>query len=339
MTQTGKQRLVAGATIDGRYRIDRVVGRWRIGTAFAVQDLQEEGERTLLTLETHPERVPDYARWVREAVRRAPSLPRDLLSPRAGGVDEGLAYLVLDTIRGTPLLQAVRADGPFDERRSAEVTERLARMLSQAHQAEHFVGGLRPTTVLLDPEGDDPNRPSVLDLGLARGLASFVIDPPAPASAYLAPDARPGGPPTAADDVFAVGALLSFMFTGQKPPAIDPHEGGRVAIPPSWIRKDVPLAAYLDPVVLKAMAPRATDRHPDLEALADALTALHEVFELSPAAREMLGLPTPEPATGFRHDVTSPFLLHEFLGLPAGPRGTEGEVLETLSLDDIEEDD
>ncbi len=332
-----KTRLTVGMTVDGRYRITRILGRWRIGTAFEVNDVQADELRTLLTLDLVAGRGHQYLRWVRREGARARTMPTDLLLPLGGGcLEPTLAYLVTGPFRGSSMLQVIRNGGPFDERKAARVGERLARLVAAAHHAGLYIGGLRPTTILLDPGDDDETRPSVFDLGLARGLSDFINDAPAAAAAYQAPDRDPEGAPDAAGDVFATGALLYYMLTGQKPPAIKPNAGA-LAQPPSWTRRDAPLAAYLDPVVLKAMAPRARERHSTLDDLASALKALGEVFGLSPAAREMLGLPTPEPIAGFAREATNPYLLHDFLGLPKDE--DEEEHIETLSMQDLEDDD
>ncbi len=329
-----KQRLVVGGTVDGRYRIDRILGRWRIGTAFEVHDVQEEVVGTLLTLDLVPGRGHEFIRWVRREAARARTMPEDLMLPLGGGaLEPTIGYLVLGRFRGRSMLQVVRQGGSFAERKAARIGERLARLVGTAHHSGLYLGGLRPTTVLLDPDGDDETRPRVFDLGLARGLRGFIANPPAPAAAYQAPDLDPDGTPTVAGDIFATGALLYFMLTGQRPPTIEPGDGA-LATPPSWSRKDAPLAAYLDPVVLEAMAPAARDRHGSLDELSSALRALGEVFGLSPAAREMLGLPTPEPVAGFAREPTSPYLLHDFLGLP-----NDEEEIETLSMQDLEDDD
>ncbi len=339
MSGTSDGSLQTGTTVDGRFHVTRVLGRWRIGTAYLAVD-EAADVHTLLAFDLKPRVQKAYSAWIDNEAERNQGLGPDLLVPREGGVlkRRGRGWMITGPFRGTSLLQQMRGRGPLGESTAARLGERLARLVSHAHEGGVVLGGLRPTTILLDPEGNDPHRPLIFDIGLERGLPEFLRNPPPPALAYRAPERPDGGPTRPAEDVFALGALLYYMITGQKPPQIDPREGGRVATPPSWIRKDAVLAAYLDPVVLKAMAPRARDRYPSAHRVAEALSALSEVFGLSPAARELLGLPTPEPAGPFRREPTSPYLLHDFLGLPddEDDEPTEIETLDVslLMLDD-----
>jgi serine/threonine protein kinase len=160
------------------------------------------------------------------------------------------------------------------------------------------------------------------------------MEAPRPARVFWPPDRTRDRRPVGGDDIFALGALLYFMLTGNKPPRVDP-EAGQVVTPPSWKLKDSELAAYLDPVVLKAMAPRPRDRYLSAHALSDALQALAEVFGLSPAAREVLGLEGRDtPSGAFRREPTSPYLLHDLMGLPT----EDGSSVVELSDFDPEDD-
>ncbi len=314
MAQGHHHQLVADTPVGGRYRVRRMIGRWKVGTAYDVSAPDTPSVRTLIALDVQPGQTARYLRWVQREAQRNGPLPADLLLPIDGGHIAGEAvYMVLGPFRGRSMSQAVKKLGPFGERRVAEVGHRLARLVGAAHDGGAYLGSLRPTTVLLDPEGDDPDRPVIFDMGLSRGLADLLVNPPRPARGYWAPDRPRDARPTSADDIFGVGALLYHLLTADRPPKVDP-EGVKVVTPPSWKRTDAELAAYLDPVVLRAMASRARDRYPDAHQLAEALAALSEVFGLSPAAREMLGLPSRDG--GFRREPTSPHLLHDYLGLP-----------------------
>ena len=309
-------RLATGEVVAGRYTVRRVIGRWRVGTAYDVFRPDGAGPLTLLALDLRKGQTSRYLRWVKNEADRNIRLPPNLILPLDGGHLAGEAvYMVLGPYRGRSLLQALRADGPFDAHRCARVGHRLAHAVALAHEGGVRLGSLRPTTTLLDVEGSD--RPAIFDLGLARGLGELLVNAPRPARVFWPPDRTPDRRPVGGDDIFALGGLLYFMMTGDKPPRVDP-EAGQVVTPPSWKLKDSELAAYLDPVVLKAMAPRPRDRYLSAHALSDALQALAEVFGLSPAAREVLGLDAREsPSGAFRREPTSPYLLHDLMGLPA----------------------
>ncbi len=334
MTQQGHHHeLVADTPVGGRYRVRRVIGRWKVGTAYDVSASDREGVLTLLAMDLAPGQTARYLRWIQREAERNQALPADLLVPLHGGHIAGEAvYMVLGPFRGRSLTQVIKSDGVFSERRVAEIGHRAAHLLAAAHAQGVFLGSLRPTTLLLDPLGDDPDRPVIFDLGLARGLSELLIASPRGARAYYAPDRPRDARPTAADDQFALGALLYHLLTSETPPRID-AEGVKVITPPSWKRADAELAAYLDPVVLRAMAPRARDRYPGTAPLGDALAALAEVFGLSPAAREMLGLPSRD--AGFRREPTNPHLLHDYLGVPAEVAG--GDPLPMLDIDPDED--
>lgn len=309
--------LVPGTVIDGRYRITSVLGQWRIGVAYRATG--PHGAHTLLVSPLAKGRAATFRDWLRTEIDRTrPARSASLITLTDGGLHTELeGFLILDPWRGHSLLEEIKLDGAFSNERACRTCEQVARLAGRAHAAGLALGDLRPSTVLLSAE-----RPEalVLDMGMARGLADYLDDAPAPAPAYCSPERMLKVPPSAADDVYAIGALLYFLLTERAPAAGRPGEA-RVATPPSWVKKDEGVARYIDPVVLKAMAPRAQDRHGANE-LADALGALREVFQLSPAAREVLGLPQdPGP---FRHEPTSPFFLHDILGVPATDASIDG---------------
>ncbi|MCA9540783.1 MAG: hypothetical protein KC620_17910 [Myxococcales bacterium] len=311
---TGRQpRFSPGSTVDGRYRIRRLMGRWQVGTAYAATPLRGTESVTLLVMDVRPAAVPQYLRWVRIEADQQRVVPAGLLTPTDGGHLSGdTVYMVLGGLRGVPLATRIRQDGSLDEVVAIRFFEALARMLGRAHAEGVCLGSVRPTNVFLDGDPEAP-APVVFDPGFARGLSRLLDYAPREAERFVAPDRHPEMP-SAADDIFSLGALLYFALTARKPPPVD-REGRRVVTPPSWKRHDSTLCSYIDPVVLKAMAPQARDRHDLCEELADELAALDEVFRLSPDARAVLGLQG-VPAGAERRRHTHPHYLHDLLGLP-----------------------
>lgn len=312
-----RTELRAGQLVGGRYTIERPIGRWQLGTAYAAIEGRSRAPRTLLAMQVRSGALSQYLRWVRMESHQARVLPDALWVPRDGGHISGdTAYMVLERLDGMTLARLVKLEGALDEEKATRIAERLCRLVGRAHAEGVCLGSLRPTNVFLDVDAPGAPSPSVFDVGLARGLGRLLAHPPRPSTRFSAPDAKPEMP-SASDDIYSVGALLHYMLTGAKPPVVD-ASGSRVMTPPSWKRRDSEMAAYIDPVVMKAMAPLARDRYDLAETFADNLRALVEVFRLSPEARLLLGLP--ENRIGERPTRhTHPHYLHDLLGLPAEP--------------------
>ena len=316
-TMNAQHDLRPGQRIGGRYAVERPIGRWQIGTAYAVREGRTETPRTLLVMDLHRGALSQYLRWVRTEAEQARLLPEGFWVPIEGGhVFGDRAFMVLPPLSGTSLAQMVATEGSLDEERAVRIIERLCRLVGKAHAEGIGLGCLRPGNVFVDLKSAGGPQPTVFDVGLARGLDRLLARPPRPQSRYTPPDAR-ADMPVAADDIYALGALLYFLLTAQKPPTTD-LEGHRLMTPPSWRRRDSALTAFVDPIVLEAMAPLARDRYDFAEALADALVAVVEVFRLSPDARAVLGIPTGLGAERPARQ-THPHYLHDLLGLPAEP--------------------
>jgi serine/threonine-protein kinase len=316
----GTRTLVPGTPVDGRYRVERVLGHWSIGTAYLALEHPGGAERAIFVLPIARGRDAAWLDWMRAELARVKQVKSPgLLAPLAGGHAAGIGgYIAVDRPRGGSLQQAIKKDGPMPGERAVALVERLARIVAGAHAGGLVLGDLRPSTALLSAEDDEV---STLDLGLARGLSAYLAQPPEPSPAYASPARRAGAALTIADDVYALGALLFFVLTGVVP-TVDADEGRRVVTPPSWVRPDLGVSPYVDPVVLRAMSPRPEDRYRDVNEMVEALAGVREVFALPPAARELLGLPGGEGP--FRREPTSPYLLHDMLGVPEGPPPFKG---------------
>jgi len=131
-----------------------------------------------------------------------------------------------------------------------------------------------PQNILLSWDGDV----KLSDFGIALCMqreeqtAEGVVKGKLP---YMAPEQHSARPLDCRADLFAVGALLWEMLTGEilLSDAKGRGRGLRVmegnAPPPSELRPDVPAA--LDAVVLRCLQPRPEARYPSAAALADAL--------------------------------------------------------------------
>src|SRR5207302_1746485 len=131
---------------------------------------------------------------------------------------DGTPYLSLEFMAGGSLAQKLQGL-PHAPDAAARLIQTLARAIHAAHQQGIVHRDLKPANVLLTQDG----TPKITDFGLAKQLNSTASRTQSGAilgtPAYMAPEQAAGkrrsiGPAT---DVYALGAILYELLTGQPP--------------------------------------------------------------------------------------------------------------------------
>ena len=252
----------------------------------------DEGPRREVALKLpHPELLggPFRQRFARERdVLAALSHPHIAQLYDAGLSAEGHPYLALELVEGRPINEDCIAEHASLERR-VELVRQVLEALTYAHQRLIVHRDIKPTNVLVTPEGGV----KLLDFGIAKLLRPTEADDARltqavsrlATPAYAAPEQMADGEITVATDIFSVGVLLFELCTGQRPFAAAPlgrdareaplasqranadaagmHDGGRLA---RALRGD------LDAVIARALALDPRARYSSAEAFARDLT-------------------------------------------------------------------
>jgi hypothetical protein len=153
----------------------------------------------------------------------------------------------------------------------------LAAALDAVHDRGIVHRDLKPSNVFL-AERDDPPRVVLLDFGVAKllddtgpGLTASlqVIGTPA----FMAPEQIRGQPAGASSDIYALGAIIHAMLTGEPPFAGSRDALGLLQLHlhtrPPRVSSRAPLDPALDDVVLRALSKQPSLRHPSAGALLD----------------------------------------------------------------------
>lgn len=145
------------------------------------------------------------------------------------GRQDGIDYLVMEHLEGKTLTQSL-AKGPLPLEQALRYGVQIADALDQAHRQGVFHRDLKPGNVMLIKSGA-----KLLDFGLAKlrlpeetSAAGLVTTLPARASTltvegtilgtlqYMAPEQLEGKDTDGRTDIFAFGAVLYEMLTGQR---------------------------------------------------------------------------------------------------------------------------
>jgi hypothetical protein len=134
-------------------------------------------------------------------------------------VDGALPWLATAYVAGPSLAEAVTGDGPMAARPALALAAGLAEGLSAIHAAGVVHCDLKPSNVLLSPDG-----PRVIDFGISRAAGpgkstvsaagvGWVTGSPG----FMSPEQALGGEIGPPSDIFSLGAVLSFATTGRGP--------------------------------------------------------------------------------------------------------------------------
>ena len=278
---------VAGRTI-GPFRVLSLIGRGGMGAVYlGERDGNEFHQRVAIKVLQHGVASPQLVARFRDERRILARLehPGIVRLVDGGSTAEGLPYLVMEHVDGTPLATYARA---LTLKARVELVARICAPLQYAH--DHLVvhRDLKPGNILVTAEG----TPKLLDFGIAKLLAPDpVADPDREATTrtgiaimtpeYASPEQARGDPVSAASDVYSLGAVFYELLVGhppQRPGATvletlraivedDPPRPSAVA-PPTLRRH---LRGELDNIVMKALQKRTQDRYPSVAAFADDL--------------------------------------------------------------------
>ena len=134
-------------------------------------------------------------------------------------VESALPWLATAYVAGPSLAEAVTGDGPMAAQPALALAAGLAESLSAIHAAGVVHCDLKPSNVLLSPDG-----PRVIDFGISRAAGpgkstasaagvGWVTGSPG----FMSPEQALGGEIGPPSDIFSLGTVLSFATTGRGP--------------------------------------------------------------------------------------------------------------------------
>ncbi|MCC6525049.1 MAG: protein kinase [Polyangiaceae bacterium] len=133
-----------------------------------------------------------------------------------GGIaSDGRPFAAYPPLEGRPLTEQVRK-GPLELARALGTALQILRALGHVHDFGGAHGDLRPSNVLVGPDG----RVTLLEAALGRCALREPWEEDGqsfPAQRYLAPELSPEKRASAEADLFALGALLFQMLTKKLP--------------------------------------------------------------------------------------------------------------------------
>jgi serine/threonine-protein kinase len=252
-------------TIAGRYAVDLESAPAESGIAvtYRGRDLRTREPVVVKTLRLEYRGDPQMrARFRREArllqFLSHPNVIRALMFAE----ERGAPWLVLEQVQGNTLRQEIEDQAPLSPEQMVPILGGAAAALDHLHARGLVHLDLRPENMVVMPDGNV----KLIDFGFAQTAGSMqeAVDSSSEGSDYFAPEQLCGEPVTTATDVYALGCVAYECLTGQ-PPFVQTTKAGNAndairarlenaPAPPSSARSENRLPAWVDDVVLEALA-------------------------------------------------------------------------------------
>lgn len=318
--QVMKVELQAGATVAGKYRIERLLGRGAIGSVYAAEQLETKKRVALKCVDVAQAFDPALAeRLLREAQAAARVRHPNVVDIYDVGRDGELFFLVMEYLEGEPLSYAIA-------RRDLPVHALIALLLpamrgvAEVHRQGVVHRDIKPDNIFLARQLDAQQPCAiVLDFGISklqtRGskLRTLTADGYAIGTpGYMAYEQALGDKDIDARvDVYAFGAILYEALTGRVPHAAEDFPSllrqflNQPVVPPLELRPELPRS--LSALVMWALERDRQQRVSSMEAF---------IQELEPFATER----------GYRAELSALTSAPEHGGTLRGPWGLQRTV-------------
>jgi serine/threonine-protein kinase len=251
-------KLEAGETLD-HYRLDAEVSRSGMSTLFRATDLRNG--RQVAVKVPHPEMEADPV--LLERFRREEEIGQEIDHPGVvktfDGEERSRRYMVVEWVEGRLLRAILNQERKLPVDRAVGLTLAMCDALDNLHKHGVVHRDLKPENVMVDAQ----DRIKIIDFGIAlkedaRRITQVGLTPALGTPDYISPEQVKGQRGDQRSDVYALGAILYEMLTGQ-PPFTGPNPlavmNERLLIDPAPARELNPeISPALEEILFRALA-------------------------------------------------------------------------------------
>ena len=211
--QARLQRLV-----EGKYKVDRMLGKGGMGAVFLAHDLTLEREVAIKVLPPDISMDEHIVKRFQQEAKTAAKLDHTNIIPIYRVESEGgLNYFVMKYIEGTSLEDVLDQKQPLTIDYIQRVLWEAACALGHAHQRGVVHRDVKPANIMFDHDG----RVMLTDFGISKALQAatgftgtgMIIGTPH----YMAPEQAKGGAVDGRADQYSLGVVAYRMVTGELP--------------------------------------------------------------------------------------------------------------------------
>lgn len=207
----------ADTVLGGRYRLTSPIAAGGMGEVWRADDRLLGREVAIKLLGRHVAGDSSF----RDRFRSEARITAALTDPGIAqvfdyGETDGLAYLVMELVRGEPLSAILARNGALGPEVTLDLVQQAARGLHAAHRAGVIHRDVKPGNLLVTEAG----QVKITDFGIARALEAAPLTATGTVlgtAAYVSPEQASGVTLTPQSDVYSLGVVAYECLAGQPP--------------------------------------------------------------------------------------------------------------------------
>ena len=257
--------LEAGKTLNGRYKIQSLIGTGGMAAVYLAKDLILDRLVAIKVLRLDFRQNDDaMRRFRREALSATQLTHPNIVGVYDVGQSQEMNYIVMEYVEGTDLKDYVRQRGALHPIEAVRIMMQIVSAIAAAHQNRIIHRDIKPQNILIDREGNV----KITDFGIAVALSDTSLTQTNTLLGsvhYLSPEQARGGMATIQTDIYALGIVLYELLTGKVP--FDGESAVSIALKhfqeplPPVINPSVMIPQSLENIVLKATAKDSMNRY------------------------------------------------------------------------------
>lgn len=308
MSHDDEHDPLLGTVFADRYLVNSRLGKGGMAVVYKATDRNLGRDVAIKVLRKDVAADPVAAkRLVREA-RAAASLHHpNIITMHDVGERDGTVYVVMEVLTGQPLADVLENEGAIGVERAMGICEQLCSALATAHSQGIVHRDIKPENLFLIDQGIG-DFVKVLDFSIAKLPTEMVTAALTRAGSvfgtphYMAPEQVEGKSVGPQADLYAVGAVLYELITGDPPfdgpSVIDILLKHVKSPPPTLAARGIKAHPGLDPLIARLLAKKPGDRPASASLVRDELA-------------KMLNDLRHEPESSGQAEVISPSAVHQ----------------------------
>jgi serine/threonine protein kinase len=302
-----------GAMLDGRYRVDSVLGKGGMGRVYRGEHTGIGRAVAIKVLHADLGKNKEAAaRFQREAIASGRLDHPNIVGVSDSGVlEDGCPYLVMEVLEGEELGKRLEREKRIPWPEAIEIMRGVLSGLRHAHERGVVHRDIKPDNVFLANK-DGEVVVKLLDFGIAKLYQGSSDDPATTRAgltvgtpAYLSPEQAVGGEIKPATDLYSASVVFYEMLAGRPPfEDTDPLSIMTAHVsrePPTFaeVAPDLTLPPGLERVVRHGLEKVSAERIQTANEYMDALDAVLRAagYAVMPRASGQVRIPTPAPGS------------------------------------------